>query len=111
MKKCDCYCVEEQIVGWTNSGKPKVILVSRCNGTRERDECSCDGDRAKCNFYHSVREKAFKETDEVISGIPIGYGDLADWYISSVNGYDTPLWTEEHIEELFIDFYLIPKEN
>lgn len=39
------------------------------------------------------------------------FATLADWYISSVNGKDTPLWTEEHLTELLNDFYLIPKEN
>ncbi len=38
------------------------------------------------------------------------FGALYDWYISSV-GYDEPVWTEKHIEELFNDFYLIPKET
>lgn len=37
-------------------------------------------------------------------------GTLYDWYISSV-GDDEPIWTEKHIEELFNDFYLIPKET
>ena len=39
------------------------------------------------------------------------FSTLADWYISSVNAKDTPLWTEEHLTELLNDFYLIPKEN
>lgn len=34
---------------------------SYCNGTRERDECSCGGDKTKCDFYPEVREKAMKE--------------------------------------------------
>ena len=39
------------------------------------------------------------------------FATLADWYISSVNEKDTPLWTVEHITELLNDFYLIPKES
>ena len=35
---------------------------------------------------------------------------LIDWYINSVDESE-PVWTEEHIYELFNDFYLIPKEN
>ena len=27
-----------------------------CNGTREREECSCDGDESKCNFYPDKRK-------------------------------------------------------
>lgn len=34
---------------------------------------------------------------------------LVDWYISSVNAQDTPVWTIEHIEELVQDFYIIPR--
>lgn len=33
---------------------------------------------------------------------------LRDWYISSTDG-KPPIWTEEHIEELLGDFYVIPK--
>lgn len=33
---------------------------------------------------------------------------LRDWYISSTDG-KPPIWTEEHVEELLGDFYVIPK--
>ena len=36
-------------------------------------------------------------------------GTLIDWYISSVSAEDYPVWTEEHIDELLNDFYVIPK--
>lgn len=61
MNKCDCYDVSEEIVDWCADGSPKTDLVSRCFGTKERDECSCGGDRSKCDFYPEVREKAQKE--------------------------------------------------
>lgn len=35
---------------------------------------------------------------------------LKDWYISSV-GPEPPVWTDEHIEELLNDFYVIPKDT
>ena len=35
---------------------------------------------------------------------------LYDWYVTSVVQKDTPVWTEEHIEELLNDFYVIPKD-
>lgn len=28
---------------------------SRCNGTKERDECTCGGDQSKCDFYPKKR--------------------------------------------------------
>lgn len=37
------------------------------------------------------------------------YGTLVDWYISSVDKDDTPVWTEEHIKELMNDFYIVVK--
>lgn len=40
-----------------------------------------------------------------------GEGILQDWYIHSVNPDDKPQWTDEHIEELCDDFYVIPKET
>lgn len=46
----------------------------------------------------NVRDRAVTESD------------LIDWYINSVDESE-PVWTEEHIYELFNDFYLIPKEN
>lgn len=39
------------------------------------------------------------------------YGTLFDWYISSVSEDDTPVWTDEHIEELLKDFLVIPKDT
>lgn len=36
---------------------------------------------------------------------------LYDWYITSVSQDDEPVWTEKHIDELFKDFYVIPKET
>jgi hypothetical protein len=35
---------------------------------------------------------------------------LYDWYVTSVKQKDTPVWTGEHIEELWNDFYIIPKD-
>lgn len=35
---------------------------------------------------------------------------LSDWYISSV-GEESPIWTDEHIEELLNDFYVVPKSS
>lgn len=36
---------------------------------------------------------------------------LFDWFISSVSEDDTPVWTNEHIDELFGDFLVIPKDT
>lgn len=36
--------------------------------------------------------------------------DLACWYQSSIDD-KPPVWTDEHIEELLNDFYVIPKDE
>jgi len=35
---------------------------------------------------------------------------LCSWYQCSVDETEEPIWTDKHIEELFNDFYLIPKK-
>ena len=47
---------------------------------------------------------------EYLSRQAVTESDLIDWYINSVDESE-PVWTEEHIYELFNDFYLIPKED
>ena len=49
--KCDCYCEEKKVIGWLDANTPIYKDVSRCNGTRERDECYCCGDKNMCDFY------------------------------------------------------------
>lgn len=117
MKKCTSYHTKQdrKYTYHPITGRPigHNIEVGVCFGTREVDQCSCEGDMARCDFYPEVRERALKEQKkaETISGIPIDRGYLSDWYISSVNPDDEPVWTEEHLDELFNDFYLIPKED
>lgn len=63
MKKCDCYHKAEKIVFWPPDEAPMTVDTGSCWGTRERDECSCGGNRTKCDFYPEVREKALKEQE------------------------------------------------
>lgn len=49
--QCECYVEELIECSWGSVKRPV------CIGTKERDRCSCGGDRAKCNFYESVRKK------------------------------------------------------
>lgn len=35
----------------------KVFGKTVCYGTKEREECSCGGDKRKCNFYPEYRER------------------------------------------------------
>lgn len=50
-----------------------------------------------------------KEIKEYLERESYDHATLADWYISSV-GNESPVWTEEHIDELLNDFYVIPRE-
>lgn len=64
MNKCDSYHLQpEQHYFVEKYGAPiyENINVPRCWRTREKDICDCDGDRLKCSFYKSVREKAAEE--------------------------------------------------
>lgn len=68
--KCDCYHVEkearyltdfEQGLRFAMTGKrikKELVEVAHCWGTKECDECSCGGDRSKCDFYPEVRKEA-----------------------------------------------------
>ena len=60
MKKCKCWEIKYQIVGWYDAETPIFSNnpIQRCNGTKEREECSCDGDESKCNFYPEKRKKS-----------------------------------------------------
>ena len=114
MNKCDCYRegikAEPRYDQYTRDYVGSVdVKFAYCTGTKEQDECSCGGDCTRCDFYSEVREKAIKE-QKTVSGIPVSRGILSDWYIYSV-GDKKPVWTEEHLDELFNDFYLIPKEK
>lgn len=46
-----------------------------------------------------------------INNEPVGRDYLSDWYIHSVSEDDTPVWTEDHLDELFNDFILIPRDT
>lgn len=62
--KCDYYHTQKKIEYTYNpiNGDPipHNIDTGVCWGTKEIDECSCAGDRTKCDFYPEVREEAKK---------------------------------------------------
>lgn len=63
MNKCSCYFTEEKYKIYYPFNRYHLVTVGRCNGTKERDECSCNGDKTKCDFYPEVREKVLKEQE------------------------------------------------
>ena len=68
MNKCSCWEEKYQIIGWHNAQTPMFSKkpIQRCNGTKEREECTCNGDTTKCNFYPDKRkEKKTMNTAEM----------------------------------------------
>lgn len=56
MENCKCWEKEEVIMGYYHD-YPMKKVKQICNGTREREECSCDGNKSKCNFYPEKRKE------------------------------------------------------
>ena len=55
MEKCSCW--EERHILVKDCGAYCIHRdVQICNGTKEREECSCNGDESKCNFYPEKRK-------------------------------------------------------
>lgn len=52
---------------------------------------------------------AMENIKKFIEENAIDEGFLQDWYQASVTDNE-PIWTDEHIAEVYGDFYLIPKE-
>ena len=74
--KCDCYHIESKrrhtyhpITGQPIGHDDRVGV---CWGTKEIDECSCGGDRAKCDFYPEVRERALRKNNVVEYDFRVG---------------------------------------
>lgn len=69
------------------------------------------------NLYLHYENKSYRierikvQDDGFLAGFKGAYDKpaLRDWYMSSAN--NKPIWTEEHINELFKDFILIPKNS
>ena len=49
-------------------------------------------------------------TKEFIKEFSVDEAYLDCWYIDSVSEYDNPVWTEEHISEMYNDFYILPRD-
>lgn len=59
-----CSCWEECTKGVKyviKENESYSTSVQICNGTKEREECSCNGDVTKCNFYPEKRKEKMVE--------------------------------------------------
>ena len=61
--KCNCYETVERLCYTPFYTQSYYKTAGICNGTKEREECSCSGNKTKCDFYPEVRDKANKEVD------------------------------------------------
>ena len=81
MEKCKCY--HEDLYGWLEKGK------GHCYGTKECEQCSCGGDKSKCDFYPEYRNE---NKNTMKYDIKIGdYVETADGimgYVSRVSESD-----------------------
>lgn len=53
-----------------------------------------------------IKAKRYIEVSEAMDR-----NTLYDWYILSIDETISPIWTDEHIEELSNDFYLVHKDT
>lgn len=60
MEICDCF----ENVSVKDDTDREYMCYTICNGTREREECTCGGNPIKCDFYPSVRAKALEKYKE-----------------------------------------------
>lgn len=86
MDKCDKYHLYDKWVITYNplSGAPirNVRPVGVCWGTKEQDECSCEGNRCNCDFYENARVKAKQEKRE--ESIPLRITEV----VNKINSLD-----------------------
>ena len=52
-----------------------------------------------------------KEEKVIIEKYAWGMATLSNWYQDSIDETQEPVWTDKHLEELYNDFYLIPKQS
>lgn len=119
MERCNCWEEKEVIMGYYHD-YPMKKVKQICNGTREREECSCDGDESKCNFYPEKRkEKKMTTIDMVIQATKDGKTYKADdmRYNSKLGFHDIKgrKWNRDaftYVNEIFsIDKWQLKPDN
>lgn len=59
--KCKCYHIQKQNKYSNYGTTSSTIYQGICWGTKECEQCFCQGDRTKCDFYPEIREQAYNE--------------------------------------------------
>lgn len=81
--KCECYEQREVCESLIYSLDPNIKIIGICNGTKEREECDCKGNKAKCDFYPEIREEATdEETKECRDKQELGF---YRWWVTEHN--------------------------
>ena len=62
MKKCNCWELTHRRE--YGDGFNYVVPIQICNSTKEHEECSCNGDPTKCDFYPKYRNKKLMTKSE-----------------------------------------------
>lgn len=113
MKKCDCYCKSERFEYNPIIMKGVINPYSYCNGTKERDECSCGGDRTKCDFYPEVREKAKAGIgeDKFIVTYDCCSSDIPTLVVASDKYFDITIMNKFQGDEATTIYHLLRGDN
>ena len=87
MNKCKCYRTIERVRHIDFLGQSVYETVGVCRGTKEMEECSCDGNELNCTFYPEVRQTAGKRItiDDAINHFK--YGISHDIFSEPVTTY------------------------
>ena len=102
----------------TNEEKVKEIaeLCDTCIESNGFPCRGCESCESRGLYYGALemaewKDKQFStEKQAIIEERAIDIGYLQDWYQNSIDETIPPIWTDAHIDELFKDFYLIPKK-
>ena len=90
---CDCYRIESK----------RNTTVGVCWGTKEMDECSCGGDKSKCDFYPDIRSKAAKAEKKIYlyAARDTSTGKL----VSDITNPKRKYWDKRGNAQSAIDYY------
>ena len=76
MKVCECY--RTHFKGATDA------VQGYCIGTKECEDCSCGGNKLKCDFYEYIRERARVEQIEAIKTASIDLTEVGPAHIEVI---------------------------
>lgn len=119
MEKCKYWEETKRIVRWYRD-EPLRKIIQICNGTKEREECNCDGDVSKCNFYLDKRKGKTMTTLEMMNQAALDgktyksysmrYNKFRGFHDENGNKWDSCRFT--YVNDIFaIDTWQIKPDN